>query len=289
MSLPLHIGYLSLEPAAPPPEVCEMTGRCAFVVCTKGDFEVKILNRNYEVSALSMLACMPFLTFEVTAVREECELVYGYISVQDIPVMINRWVNTDNLSAIQDQPLVKLKRPQLEYLLPLIEDYVRESRELENGTYDNVCRRIQMDVIDLQSRRIVAQVLKLFFANMAPMDLRGHEHKNIVFQKFMISLYSNFKTHRDVRFYAAQSGLSLKYFSTIVRSVSGLSPSAWIKTLVVREAMSMLNEMRHSVKDIANALNFPDAPTFTKYFHRVQGLTPKAYRQKFHSTAIKND
>ncbi len=103
--------------------------------------------------------------------------------------------------------------------------------------------------------------------------------RDLEYQQFMLTLYANFREHREVKFYAMRSGVSEKYFSTLIRELSGSTPSEWIETVVVGEAKTMLSDHQHSIKEIASSLNFPDAPTFTKYFQRVTGMTPKAYRK----------
>ncbi len=93
-------------------------------------------------------------------------------------------------------------------------------------------------------------------------------------------MYFNVRKPRDVRYYAGLSGISEKYFSTLIRELSGTSPSKWIETVVMGEAKTLLQDEHMSIKEIASCLNFPDAPTFTKYFRRLAGVTPKAYRNK---------
>ncbi len=138
--------------------------------------------------------------------------------------------------------------------------------------------RIQSDINAMQSQLIVAHVVKMYFADLQ-ITTRGHSHRDLVFQRFILDLYANCRTHRSVQFYAERSGTSLKYFSTLVRELTGSTPSSWIETVVVAEAKSLLRDYHLSIKDIATAMNFPDAPTFTKYFRRITGSTPKAYRK----------
>ncbi len=156
--------------------------------------------------------------------------------------------------------------------------YLNELADSVHGMRDNTCLEIHQEIINCHSRLIVAQVMEIYFTNM-PMDVRAHTNRDIVFQLFILDLYANSREQRNVRFYASRSAVSPKYFSTIVRQLSGKSPSELIETVVVGEAKSMLKDFNRSIKDIATTLNFPDAPTFTKYFLRVTGMTPKAYRK----------
>ncbi len=283
MTTPLNISTVRLYPESDTRRVLDMTGRCAFAICTEGEFTIKILNEQYVVASHCMFACMPFVNIEVIGVVKPSEIIFGNIMIEDIPMAINRWVNTDNLSAIQNHPLVKITDDRFCRLMNAINAYQNEYHESRQSLPDNICNQIQLDIIDFQSKLIIAQVLKIYFTNV-PMNVKGHTHQDIIFQHFMLDLYANCRTQRNVRFYASRSGVSLKYFSTIIRQLTGTSPSDWIERVVAGEAKAMLSNMHINIKDIATTLNFPDAPTFTKYFHRVTGMTPKAYRQTLLTT-----
>lgn len=278
MLRPLNIVTVQLDTADSFRHIFDMPGRCAFALCTRGRFDIKILNEQYTVTEHCIFACMPFVSIEVMEVSMQSELIFGYILISDVPMMINRWINTDKLTAIQNMPLVKVTDPQFHQLVNTINDFLNEHDKNTSCINDHSDPLLNRDIIELESKLIVAKVLKIYFSTI-PMQACGNTHRDIVFQQFMLTLYTNFREHRNVSFYAAHSGVSLKYFSTIIRQQSGTSPSQWIETVVIEEAKSKLKDVNMSIKAIASTLNFPDAPTFTKYFLRITGMTPKAYRK----------
>lgn len=251
---------------------------CAFVLCKRGRFIIKIFNDEYVVSEHCVVACFPFVNMEVLKVESDAEVIMCTVFLEDIPNLINRWINNDNLLAVQQHPVVELSTEHYRQLIEMVESYFYECDEETKVVKDDNFTRLQRDIIDCQSRLIVAQVVKSF---LTVNNIKGIccAHRDIVFQRFLLSLYANFREHRDVAYYALRSGLSLKYFSTVIRQLSGSTPSQWIETIVVSEAKTLLSEPHRTIKEIASVLNFPDAPTFTKYFARVAGMTPKAYRQ----------
>lgn len=284
----LKIVNLSLGPENIPKHIFDMSGRCAFVVCTKGGFDVKILNEINKIKCRTLLACMPFVNIDVVRISTQSEVIIGYINISDIPTMINRWINTNNLNFIQDHPTVEIPDTQFFRLRGLIFDYINdimtEQNQNEFPVPGNTGDRLRKDIIDLHGRLIVALVIKLFLSNRE-IEISGHTHDDVSFQRFMLDLYAHFRERRDVHYYASHSGVSIKYFSTKIRQLSGKSPSRWIETVVIGEAKSLLVEIHRSIKEIATILNFPDAPTFTKYFHRVTGMSPKYYRKTYANTA----
>ncbi len=157
-------------------------------------------------------------------------------------------------------------------------EYLDECERSETESAIELCRHIEQDLINYRIRLIVGEVLKILVTNVS-MKPVTHTRRDYIFQQFMLSLYSNFRQHHNVGYYAGNSGVSQKYFSTVIRELSGSTPSEWIEIVVVAEAKSLLSDINLSIKDIAGMLNFPDAPTFSKYFARSTGQTPKAYRR----------
>lgn len=284
MNRPLHITTVTLTAGDTLPRIFEMTRRCAFAVCTRGKFVIKVLNEVYTVRRCCSFACMPFVNIEIVEVSEDAEVIFGYIRLEDVPKLITSWVNTENLVTIQHRPVVQMHEGVFDAILTSIREYETECSYIDRAgastpaTTNAVYRLLEHDIIECRCRLIIAQVLRFYYTRIR-IDSREYTHRDYVFQSFMLSLYSNFRKHRHVYYYAQRSGLSLKYFSTVVKQISGASPSEWIERVVVGEAKSMLLEPHRTIKGIASSLNFPDTPTFTKYFQRVTGMTPKTYRQ----------
>lgn len=53
----------------------------------------------------------------------------------------------------------------------------------------------------------------------------------------------------------------------------------WIERFVVLYAKGCLSSTIMTVQEISEDLDFPSQSVFGKYFKRVEGLSPKAYRQ----------
>ena len=99
-----------------------------------------------------------------------------------------------------------------------------------------------------------------------------------IFRKFMFSLAKNCKTHRKVEFYAAEQCLTPRYFSSVVRNVSGEHATCWIRRAVLIEAKKLLTNSTLTMQQIADELSFPNPSFFGQFFKRNMGMTPKAYR-----------
>lgn len=105
-------------------------------------------------------------------------------------------------------------------------------------------------------------------------------HDIRLFQQFRRMVIMNCKKHRNLSWYASELGVSRHHLSICIKKVSGKSPSEWVEEAVIQEAKTMLFCMDLTVLEISYALGFPNNAFFTKYFKRITGMTPCAYRKK---------
>ncbi len=100
-----------------------------------------------------------------------------------------------------------------------------------------------------------------------------------VCEKFIALAAEHFKEHRDIGFYADRLCITNKYLSAILKQETGMTALEWIEKYVVLYAKSCLSSTSMTVQEISNELDFPSQSVFGKYFKRVEGMSPKAYRQ----------
>lgn len=97
--------------------------------------------------------------------------------------------------------------------------------------------------------------------------------------RFIDLVSKNFKHQRDIGFYADKLCVSNKYLSTLLKQNTGMTALVWIERYVTLYAKSCLSSTSTTIQQISDELNFPSQSVFGKYFKRVEGLSPRAYRQ----------
>ena len=100
-----------------------------------------------------------------------------------------------------------------------------------------------------------------------------------IFFGFIRLLPRHFAQHHDITFYASSLNISSVYLSRIVRMVTGRTVVDYINQHLLMEASYLLRTTSLSVTQIADRLNFADTPSFSKFFSRKKGVTPKEYRK----------
>ena len=97
-------------------------------------------------------------------------------------------------------------------------------------------------------------------------------------RRFLELVRKNYTEHRDVEYFASQMNMTAKYLSAVVKKTSGKTPLEWIENYVILDAKAQLSSTMNTVQQIAWNLNFPSQSFFGRYFKRIIGMSPSAYR-----------
>ena len=100
-----------------------------------------------------------------------------------------------------------------------------------------------------------------------------------IFIGFIRLLPRYFAEHHDIPFYADQLHISPVYLSRVVRQVTGRTVVDYINQMLLMEATFLLQTSQLSITQIADHLHFADTPSFSKFFSRLSGMSPKEYRK----------
>ncbi len=100
-----------------------------------------------------------------------------------------------------------------------------------------------------------------------------------IFFNFIRLLPQHFAEHHDIAFYASALNISSVYLSRVVRQVTGRTVIDYINQHLLMEASYLLRTTSLSITEIADRLHFADTPSFSKFFSRKKGVTPKDYRK----------
>ena len=99
-----------------------------------------------------------------------------------------------------------------------------------------------------------------------------------IFDRFIYLVNQNAAQEHQIAFYAEKMCLTDRYLGTIVRQASGITAKDWIDRALVARIKVELRYTDKSVAQIADEVNFPNPSFFCKYFKRLTGQTPQAFR-----------
>ena len=109
-------------------------------------------------------------------------------------------------------------------------------------------------------------------------ETRRKSRKQEVMAKFILAVSENFRTERQVSFYAEKICITPKHLSAVVKDLTGKTASDWIERYVILEAKMLLRTTDLTIQEISNKLNFTNQSFFGKYFKHQTGYSPSESR-----------
>jgi len=132
--------------------------------------------------------------------------------------------------------------------------------------------------------QIVRQLYAVFlyelkdFQDISDLPAPANRRAEDLYIRFLQLLPAGFAEHHDIAYYADSMGITPIYLSRIVRAVSGRTVMDHINDFLMSEARSLLRTSRLDAAQIAGLLHFADVSSFSKFFSRRAGVSPRRFR-----------
>ena len=132
----------------------------------------------------------------------------------------------------------------------------------------------------------IANILDILFYALTDYrgeDILSKEEKNntYLFNVFYDLLIDNYHQQHEIAWYAEKLCLTPKYFSSVIRQMTGKSAAQWINEILILHAKRLLYTRRNmNVQQIAYELGFKSNATFCRFFKEQTGLRPSEYRDQ---------
>lgn len=241
------------------------------IIYEEGSVDMRINMREYHITAPAMVVMMTNQTFQyiptdsqpkVKAIVLSNKVFEGLFNDTHLPAVLYR--------SFYDNPVLELNEDN-RYVLNLFYDMIHGLVKAPTGEY-----RIEA------AKHLI---LTVFYGYMVKENNSNHiddEPRNRatdLSDAFLELLRSDFRISRDVGHYADQLFVTPKYLSRCIKEVTGRTATEWIDSYVVNESKALLASTRLTIQQISDQLCFLSTALFGKYFKRVEGITPSAYRK----------
>ena len=241
-----------------------------FTLVTEGWIQFLCNGRMLTLQADDLYFYSPGLSVNIVSVSENyraiCLMVDEHTTIEMPTVR--------DLVNIAYQPIVQLHEPKV---------------ALSHQTAHHLAARMCEIIVYLHSDHIYKQeVLRMLYAVFL-LDVQNAQQQSFshhrtpqrveeIFIGFIRLLPQHFIGHHDIAFYASQLNISSVYLSRVVRQVTGRTVIDYINQMLLMEASFLLRTTSMSITQIADYLHFADSPSFSKFFSRLKGMSPKEYR-----------
>jgi len=268
-----HDGYIDRQTLALFASSVRITA-VYFVLCREGNIDVTFNMKKYLLKAKSLVIGIPDIIVQVKA---------------DSPVGVNAlFLKKDFL----DELHLNVDHSLIQILLYILNNPVLSLSDEEfNDLYrlsEGVGKLASQEKEDVYAKEILRSVIRaLIYKICQIVSLRigqdnpatSNPSKYEYFRQFFQLLSTEYVRHRNVNWYADQLHLSTKYFTSVIRQISGRTTIDWINDRVIFEAKHLLLHSDMSVSEIAYHLNFPNPSFFSKYFKNIVGINPSEFRK----------
>lgn len=243
----------------------------AFMVVDKGWMKIFYNNRELMLHPNDLYAYSPGLPVTVIAASDD---FHGYCLMADEHTAIEA-PTVHDLVHIAYLPIVQLHEPKQTLASDAAQHLIMKMREIISYLHSDHIYK--------------GEVLRMLYAVFL-LDLQNAQSNAIVHRQtpqrveeifigFIRLLPRHFAEHHDIPFYASALHISPVYLSRVVRQVTGRTVVDYINQMLLMEASFLLRNSQLSITQIADRLHFADTPSFSKFFLRLKGQSPRNYRE----------
>lgn len=254
--------------------------RCGFFLCTQGSVALSFNQSIYHLEQGSMYIYMPSASVCAISQSDDADGLIVESALDDILPVINKVVSPENLLLIRTNPYVKLRQAEFAQLQQAIDALRGRMAGERNEVLTAQQRMLKVEILRTLLQAFCYEMFFIYFSHTPERPVLANDKKVLVYQNFMLDIYKHYKREREIAFYASQQCLSERYFSLIVKQVTGQTASFWVVQMVMAEAKRLLESTSLTVKEIAFELNFSTQSFFGKYFKHYAGLSPSDYRKQ---------
>ena len=239
-----------------------------FGICIAGKGEVEFNLRNYTIEKNSVFVLYPqtICQYDTTHISDDFELKYISFSFEFIGNVDSSYL----YSAITDDPCIRVRDDESKLLLNLYASLEEKFNLIDNPYKTEIIQHTllaaiyEFCTIYEKRRSIVPQI---------------PTQKDNLLKDFYALIFKYHKRERRINFYADQLCLSPKYLSAVVKMWTNKTVLEWINEYTILSAKALLKSSDIAIQELAFHFNFPDATSFSKFFKKQTGKTPKEYRK----------
>jgi len=131
------------------------------------------------------------------------------------------------------------------------------------------------------------QCIRAALARPAQQQSEQQAHEPELYKQFMLLLEAHFSDRQSVAYYADCLSVTPKVLNNAIRKATSRTCVDLIQERCILEAKRLLLYTTKNIKQIAFELNFRDVSYFTRFFTRLEQMSPKEFKQyweeKYHS------
>ena len=243
----------------------------AFMLVDKGWMTIHYNGRELTIHPNDLYIYSPCLPVSVMATSDD---FHGFCLMADEHVTIEA-PSVHDLVHLAYVPIVQLHEPKQTLASDAAQHLIFKMREIIGYIHSD----------HIYKGEVLRMLYSIFLLDLQNAQQRSIMHRQTpqrveeIFIEFVRLLPRHFVEHHDIPFYADRLHISTVYLSRVVRQITGRTVVDYINHMLLIEASFLLKTTQLSIAQIADYLHFADTPSFSKFFSRMKGMSPKDYRK----------
>lgn len=243
-----------------------------FTLVLEGSLTILYNDKKLDLHPNDLYTYSPGLSVTILAASDDyhaiCLLVDENVGIESPTV--------HDLVHIAYQPVAQLHEPKLTLPSEYVQHLAGKMREIINYLHSN----------HIYKGEILNMLYAVFLLDLQDAQEKAIDHISIsrrvetIFIDFIRLLPHHFAQHHDIAFYASKLNISPVYLSRVVRQVTGHTVIDYVNKFLFMEAAFLLRTTQLSITQIADQLHFADTASFSKFFLRQKGVTPRKFREQ---------
>jgi AraC family transcriptional activator of pobA len=171
---------------------------------------------------------------------------------------------------IANPPIITVSTDQAGEARSLIEEMQREFIARKAGVEQ---------ILGLLLQALLLRINRIYPLQNAQISSRSETH---LLRTFLLALEQNFRTVTSITGYAELLRVNPEALTGAVKQQTGRTAGTFIRQRILLEAQRLLLHTSLTVSEIAYGVGFEDPSYFIRFFRRLTGKTPSAFRDQCH-------
>ena len=250
-----------------------------YIYITKGEMTISINNQDTELKSGDSIIIMPENIIRIknmsTGIKYFMFVIYPKLA-SEIFNDIGMTYSSARLSL--HHFTAQLDNEQMQRVLNIY-DEIRHDLITFDYEYKALYIRSMLDILlveNINTHKIEAM----------PLEGDSNSRQYDVYCKFIALLNKHAVEQRSVQYYANTLGISSKYLSYVCISYSNKNASTWIDEAVIQKAKALILVHHYTLSETSEILHFSSISSFSRFFTRVMGMTPKNFVKSQTASAL---
>ena len=261
---------LVLDDFPPASHYQEFTTDCLnLVIIRNGEKRVDYDKHKITLGKNDAFVILPDHLLKEIATSEDLHITIIALSSQFLEDILHSTIHRHFIRYHYD-PITSLTAEQAQSLLRLTES-IREVSETQDIPHRH---EILIHLVD-----VLLSLLSYYRKDQNITNDNASSHSYEIYNRFCDLLVRHHRESHEVSFYAEKLHLTPKHFSKVIYEATGHHALFWIEQHTVIQAKQMLRNRKDlSIQEICFDLGFNELANFSRYFKRVVGCSPRAFR-----------